>query len=223
MNVHSDHDRVNAAAAAGRPIGQTRVVNETGAGTGTPDEATLSELVGGVVRDLREKLGLSMRDLARRAGISQPFLSQIERGVSAPSMITTYRLASALGVAPGDLLPAPGSDRVAVVRADEGVRLPVADRPDAALGRALHMRPNSPLEVIEYLIEPGQFVGGWFESTGISGVYVVSGQLEVEVVGAGRFRLGPRDFMNFPSTMRDRWHLVDDRPVHVLLVIAQRV
>lgn len=187
-----------------------------------PDETVLSELVGAAVRDLRERAGLSMRDLAKRAGISQPFLSQIERGVSAPSMITTYRLATALGVTPGDLLPAPESDRITVVRADEGILLPVGDHPNAALGRAIHMRPNSPLEVIEYRIEPGQFVGDWFSSTGISGVYIVSGQLEVEILGAGRYRLGPRDFMNFPSTMRDRWHLVDDQPVHVLLMIALR-
>ncbi|MFE3191994.1 helix-turn-helix domain-containing protein [Nocardia sp. NPDC059240] len=185
------------------------------------DESALAALVGGVVRDLREKSGLSMRELARRAGISQPFLSQIERGVSAPSMITTYRLAAALGVTPGDLLPAPDTDRVTVVRADEGPRLPVGDRPDAAVGRALHMRPNSPLEVIEYLVEPGQFIGGWFESTGVTGVYIVTGQLDVELVGVGRIRLGPRDFVDFPATVRDRWHLVDDQPAHVLLVVAR--
>jgi len=190
--------------------------------TAAPDETALSELVGAAVRRLREQAGLSMRDLAGRAGISQPFLSQIERGVSAPSMITTYRLAAALGVTPGDLLPAPETDRITVVRAAEGIMLPVADRPDAALGRALHMRPNSPLEVIEYRIEPGQFVGDWFSSTGISAVYIVSGHLEVEILGAGRYLLGPRDFMNFPSTMRDRWHLVDDQPVHLLLTIALR-
>ncbi|MEV6070405.1 XRE family transcriptional regulator [Nocardia sp. NPDC052001] len=196
-------------------------MNDTSTAPGDPDESSLAELVGGVVRELREKSGLSMRELAKRAGISQPFLSQIERGISAPSMITTYRLAAALEVTPGDLLPSPAPDRVTVVRSDEGLRLPVADRPDAAVGRALHMRPNSPLEVIEYLVEPGQFIGGWFESTGVTGVYVVTGHLDVELVGVGRIRLGPRDFVDFPSTLRDRWHLVDDHPAHVLLVIAQ--
>jgi hypothetical protein len=50
---------------------------------------------------------------------------------------------------------------------------------------------------------------------------VVAGEIEVEIVGAGRFRLGARDFISFPATMRDRWHLIDDEPAHVLLVIAQ--
>ncbi|GAB0107084.1 XRE family transcriptional regulator [Nocardia sp. JMUB6875] len=196
-------------------------MNEHASASGSPEEACLAELIGGVIRDLREKSGLSMRELAKRAGISQPFLSQIERGVSAPSMVTTYRLAAALDVTPGDLLPTPAADKVTIVRADEGVRIPVADRPDAAVGRALHMRPNSPLEVIEYLIEPGQFIGEWFESRGVSGIYVVSGHLDIELVGVGRIRLGPRDFVDYPATLRDRWHLVDDQPAHVLLVIAQ--
>jgi quercetin dioxygenase-like cupin family protein len=75
--------------------------------------------------------------------------------------------------------------------------------------------------VIEYRIEPGQHIAEWFESTGVSSLYVISGALEVEIVGAGRFQLGARDFITFPATMRDRWHLVDDKPAHVLFVIAQ--
>lgn len=188
--------------------------------SGRTEEAGLAKLVGGVVRELREKSQLSMRELAKRAGISQPFLSQIERGVSAPSMITTYRLAAALGVAPGDLLPAPITDQVTLVRADEGVRIPVADRPDAAVGRALHMRPNSPLEVIEYRIEPGQHISEWFESRGVTGVYVISGNLEIELAGLDRIHLGPRDFISHPATLRDRWHLVGNHPAHILLVIS---
>lgn len=218
MNVHLRHGQVNPGSPSASAIGQPTAVPETDV---ADDESSLAALVGGVVRALREQSGLSMRELAKRAGISQPFLSQIERGVSAPSMVTTYRLAGALGVAPGDLLPAPESERVRVVRADEGTLIPVADRPDAAIGRALHLRPNSPLEVIEYRVEPGQHIGEWFESTGVSGLYVVSGELAVEIVGAGRFRLGARDFISFPATMRDRWQLVDDKPAHVLLVIAR--
>ncbi|MFI1912164.1 helix-turn-helix domain-containing protein [Nocardia sp. NPDC020380] len=176
-----------------------------------------------MVRNLREKSQLSMRELAKRGGISQPFLSQIERGVSAPSMITTYRLAAALGVAPGDLLPTPISDQITIVRADEGIRIPVADRPDAAVGRALHLRPNSPLEVIEYHIEPGQHISEWFESQGVTGVYVISGNLEIELPGLDRIRLGPRDFLSHPATLRDRWHLPDNHPTHVLLVLSHSI
>lgn len=185
------------------------------------DEAGLNRLVGATVKALRETAGLSTRALAVRAGVSQPFLSQIERGVSAPSMSTIYRLAEALGVVPGDLLPRPPLDQVTVVRADEGQRLPVANREDAAVGRIMMSRSDRMLEVIEYRIEPGRYVEEWFESRGEMAVYVIDGALEIEFEGSGTWRLGPRDMLHHPGTVRHRWLLVGDSPAYVLLVVGR--
>ncbi|SDE80058.1 helix-turn-helix domain-containing protein [Pseudonocardia oroxyli] len=183
------------------------------------DEAVLHARVGATIRALREKSGLSMRELARRAGVSQPFLSQIERGASAPSMITTYRLAEALGEQPGALLPAPG-EPVTVVRAGEGRAIPVANRPDAATGRALVMQPGTPLEVIEYVVAPGEYLEEWFALPGELAVYVVDGELEVEVEGRAPVVLGPRDLVSHSAALRHRWRVHGDAPVHLLLAIA---
>jgi transcriptional regulator with XRE-family HTH domain len=180
----------------------------------------LNARVGAAVRALREKCGYSTRELARRAGVSQPFLSQIERGVSAPSMVTTYRLAEALGVLPGALLPAPASAQVTVVRSTEGRRIPVANRPDAAMGRALLMQPGNPLEVIEYRVEPGQHLEEWFELAGELAVYLISGLIDVEIEGYGVTRLRPGDLVAHPAHLRHRWLLVDHEPAHVLLTVA---
>ncbi|MFF0488539.1 helix-turn-helix domain-containing protein [Nocardia sp. NPDC004068] len=184
------------------------------------DESRLSRRAGDQLRALRKKRGLSTRELASLAGISQPFLSQLERGISAPSMITVYRLAEALDVLPGALLPPVTDDVVTVVRADEGGRVPVAARADAVVGRTLQMRPDNVLEVIEYVIEPGRYIGEWFQLEGDLGVYVVSGTLLVEVEGAGSFELGPRDFIAHSAAMRHRWFLVGDEPAHVVLSLA---
>jgi len=161
-------------------------------------DADLGSVVGAEIRRLRDAAGLSTRELAAAAGMSQPFLSQIERGASAPSMASVYRLARALGVRPGDLLPAVGADEVDVVRADEGRRIPVAERDDAALGRALLLRESSALEVVEYTFGPDEYIAEWFESPGESGLYLVSGRLEVDVLGAGTYALEPGDFIRFP-------------------------
>ncbi|WP_438453256.1 cupin domain-containing protein [Streptomyces asiaticus] len=109
---------------------------------------------------------------------------------------------------------------VTVVRAHEGGRLPVAARPDAVVGRTLQMRPDNVLEVIEYVIEPGQYIDEWFQLDGDLGVYVVSGTILVEVDGAGSFELGPRDFIAHPAAMRHRWLLVGNEPAHVVLSLA---
>jgi transcriptional regulator with XRE-family HTH domain len=180
----------------------------------------LAERIGAEIRQLRERAGLSMRQLAAEAGISQPFLSQIERGSSAPSMVTTYRLAEALRVLPGALLPAPENTMVTVVRAADGRMLPVANRDDAALGRALIMQSASPLEVIEYLVEPHQHLAEWFQLEAELAVYLISGALDVEVEGVGVWRLGARDLLAHPASLRHRWLLVDDQPAHILLVLA---
>jgi transcriptional regulator with XRE-family HTH domain len=179
-------------------------------------DAALAARIGAAITALRQQANLSMRELARRAGISQPFLSQIERGASTPSVITTYRLAGALGVRPGDLLPGPEPSRVTLVRATEGERLPVAPRPDAAINRAILMRPD--LEISEYVVTPGQYLQEWFDSPGQLAVYLVSGQLDVEVETIGTWRLGQRDLIAHESGLRHRWLLVDDEPAHVLLV-----
>jgi transcriptional regulator with XRE-family HTH domain len=184
------------------------------------DEGTIARLIGAEIRSLREKAGLSTRRLAAIAGVSQPFLSQIERGVSAPSMATTYRLAEALGVLPGALLPVIDDSAVSVVRADEGRMLPVANHANAAQGRALVMQSDKNLEVLEYVIEPGQYIEEWFQLEGEIAIYLVSGLIDIEIEHAGTWRLRPRDLIAHPANLRHRWLLVDDQPAHLLFVIA---
>ncbi|GGF11489.1 XRE family transcriptional regulator [Subtercola lobariae] len=191
--------------------------------TSDPSDSADSALVqrlGAQLKALRERRGLTTRQLAAQAGISQAFLSQLERGLSSPSIVTTYRLADALDVLPGALLPAPAGELVTVVRADEGRMLSVANRPDAVQGRVLSMGSNSALEVIDYVIEPGKYISEWFQTAGDLAVYVISGELDVEVESAGTWRLGPRDLMMHPSSLRHRWMLPGTHPAHVLLTVA---
>ncbi len=183
-------------------------------------DADLGAVVGGEIRRLRDAAGLSTRELAAAAGMSQPFLSQIERGASTPSMASVYRLARALGVRPGDLLPAVEADEVEVVRAGEGRRIPVAEHPSAAVGRALLLRESSTLEVVEYVFGPDEYVAEWFESPGESGIYVIAGRLEVDVLGAGTHALAPGDFIRLPAGARDRWRLIGEEPARVLLAAS---
>ncbi|MGI5213150.1 helix-turn-helix domain-containing protein [Plantactinospora sp. CA-290183] len=54
--------------------------------------------VGGFIRDLRRNAQISLRQLAEQAGVSNPYLSQIERGLRKPSAEVLQQLASALRV-----------------------------------------------------------------------------------------------------------------------------
>src|SRR2546429_8410965 len=54
--------------------------------------------IGGFIRDLRRNARISLRQLATQAGVSNPYLSQIERGLRKPSAEVLQQLASALRV-----------------------------------------------------------------------------------------------------------------------------
>lgn len=81
--------------------------------------------IGDFIRDLRRSAGVSLRQLAERAGVSNPYLSQIERGLRRPSAEVLAQIAHALRVSTpamylraGLLDPREGSGVVAAIAAD---------------------------------------------------------------------------------------------------------
>jgi transcriptional regulator with XRE-family HTH domain len=62
------------------------------------DSDAAGELMGLRIRTLRHQRGLSVNELAARAGVSVGILSQIERGKANPSLKTIERIRSALDV-----------------------------------------------------------------------------------------------------------------------------
>jgi transcriptional regulator with XRE-family HTH domain len=60
--------------------------------------------LGSYIRSQRELANLSLRDLAARTNVSNPYLSQIERGLHAPSVRVLRAIASALNVSAESLL-----------------------------------------------------------------------------------------------------------------------
>ena len=61
------------------------------------DNAALADL-GGFIRDQRRMARLSLRKLSELAGISNPYLSQIERGLRKPSAEILQAIARALRI-----------------------------------------------------------------------------------------------------------------------------
>src|SRR5882724_6674943 len=63
-----------------------------------PSPADLPRDIGEFIRDLRHSARISLRELADRAGVSNPYLSQIERGLRKPSAEVLAQIAGALRV-----------------------------------------------------------------------------------------------------------------------------
>lgn len=188
----------------------------------TPDaSADVSAAVGQAIRRAREAAGLSMRALARSSEMSQPFLSQVEKGATSPSLSSLYRLAHALGLPPSELMPSVVPARgVSVLRRGEGRELPVSDAPGAASGRLLSAGAGHVLEVVEYHVARGSDLGGWFESDGEMTVYVIDGEIEVTLENEGSWRLGAGEAISHPADIRHRWAAVGEGEARVLLSVA---
>jgi transcriptional regulator with XRE-family HTH domain len=60
-------------------------------------------VLGALIRRQRELAELPMRELAKLAGISNPYLSQIERGLRAPSEAVLESIAETLDVSADEL------------------------------------------------------------------------------------------------------------------------
>jgi transcriptional regulator with XRE-family HTH domain len=84
--------------------------------------------IAAALRRERERVGVSIAELARRAGVAKSTLSQLEAGTGNPSIETLWSLGVALGV-PFSLLVEPPAPSVRVIRAGEGPRFG-ADRAD---------------------------------------------------------------------------------------------
>ena len=69
-----------------------------------PDPNKGLKLIGGRVRELREAKGLSISDLAIKAGMKRPNLSRLEHGRHQPSLETLERIAESLGISVAQLV-----------------------------------------------------------------------------------------------------------------------
>ena len=87
------------------------------------NEAEISvDSVTARLASLRTLNGLSLEELAQRAGLTKSYLSKLERGLSQPSIATVLKLAKAFGVSSDKLLSqTPQGDNVVLVRKGERV------------------------------------------------------------------------------------------------------
>lgn len=89
--------------------GVLRAVPDPGR-AGGPDEPLMRDLVGAALRRARLRQGRTLKDVADRAQVSLPYLSEIERGRKEPSSEVLAAVCRALGLHLVDLVGALHSD-----------------------------------------------------------------------------------------------------------------
>ncbi|MBW5482779.1 helix-turn-helix domain-containing protein [Streptomyces bambusae] len=175
--------------------------------------------VGRVIRDCRKQRGVSMAALAARSGLSQPFLSQLERGLATPSLSSIYRIAEALDVTPGTFLRPPGRPGTVSHESD-----PQVIRVDETAGQVAHVLipggRSTVLEAYEHHFEPGLGERGWFEHPGEDFLYVLEGEIVLEVEGEDPLTLRAGQSAHHRGEVPHRCRLSGPSAARTLLVVA---
>jgi transcriptional regulator with XRE-family HTH domain len=191
-------------------------MSESGQAAGSAED--LSGEVGAVIRRHRTDRSMSIVELARRSGVSGPFISQVERGRSSISIPTLYRVAEALGTSPNQLLPDLSSP-VLVTRAGHGPVMSSTSSARSQRPRVLSRHGDGVLlQAFHYRISTDDDVQEWFQHRGEDFVYVISGSIEIEFQGREPTQLTAGDSMHHDGDLPHRWRLVGDDSAEVIIV-----
>jgi transcriptional regulator with XRE-family HTH domain len=174
--------------------------------------------VGERLRDIRRLRHCTLRTVAERAGVSESFLSQVERGRASASIASLRRIAGALGVTVADLFEPGGPPRPKVLRRDE--------RPSLSFGilgtkRLLTPRPLHHLEVFVGELDACGSTGAEPYAHGDSEelLIVLSGTVELEL-GGELHELESGDSIDYRSSTVHRVNNVGDERAEVIWIIS---
>jgi transcriptional regulator with XRE-family HTH domain len=139
-------------------------------------------MIAAAIRRERDRAGISLSELAKRAGLAKSTLSQLESGTGNPSVETLWSLGVALGV-PFSRLVDPPKPAVTVIRAGEGnvIHSEVADYQATLLAAC---PPGVRRDLYTVRAEPGSVRHSEPHNPGT---------IEHFWLGTGRVRIGPTD------------------------------
>jgi transcriptional regulator with XRE-family HTH domain len=182
--------------------------------------ATIAEdtEVGSRLREVRRSQHRTLRDVADAAGISESFLSQVERAKVSASVATLRRIAVVLGVTVGDLFQEATSRQPTVLRAENRPTLTFG-----VFGRKyhLHTAPDRSFDSLLGEFDPGGSTGDEPYSHGDSEEFmlIVEGAAQFQL-GDETIALGPNDSMVYRSSIPHRLVADPDLGARVLWITS---
>ncbi|MDY4376801.1 XRE family transcriptional regulator [Pectobacterium brasiliense] len=132
------------------------------------------------IRRERERLNLSVTELAKRAGLAKSTLSQLETGIGNPSLETLWALAMALDVQVSQLIGQP-RQHVQVIRANEGAAT-YSEQANYAATLLAACPAGAQRDIYRLKVQPGE--------ARVSQPHR-PGTIEHVILSSGRARIGP--------------------------------
>ena len=181
-----------------------------------------SAALGRSLRARRTAMGLTLAQVAERSGLSSPFISQLERGHTRPSMRSLQQLAAALETTPIDLFdhgidgPRDEQRRIDHFRAAERRAFAQSDtEPD------VHVLPvtrgSGQFQAFDWIDGPHDWEGP-FVHRNDEVMYVLEGAVEVDLDGTVHV-VETGDSISYRGGVQHRWRATTARS-RVLVIIA---
>jgi len=186
--------------------------------TPSPEPAATA---GPRIRALRDAMGLSLRDLAERSGVSAPMLSQVERGETSPTLAVAVKIAAGLELTLSQLLRLDEGQHVAVSRAGGRRR---SERGGHRFEELTPPLPGQRADVSLHTLEPGATTGGpqdppIHEPGSRETAVVLAGTLAL-IVDGSRHDLQEGDSVTFDADLPHHFENDGDEPTRFVAVIA---
>src|ERR1700719_2809840 len=173
------------------------------------------ELIAASLRRERRRTGLSLTEVAGRAGIAKSTLSQLESGTGNPSLETLWAICVALD-APFSRLLDPPRPQVQVIRADEGPTVAAASADYQATLLAA-CPPGARRDVYRIAAEPGQVRASDPHMPGVVEHVVLSAGRALIGVTGEPVELGPGDYICYPGDVPHVFEALEPGTLAVLI------
>jgi transcriptional regulator with XRE-family HTH domain len=199
----------------------------------TADRRSESSTVGSRLREERERQGISLRELARRAGVSPSLVSQIELDRVNPSVSTLYTLVTELGMTMSEVFSGDAQEPAPPVTRTGGESDGIVTTPDmrSVINLASGVRwerltprsdPNTEFLYVVYAVGGESCPADALVTHGGREYgYVTSGTLGVQV-GFDEYELGPASSIAFESSLPHRLWAIGDEPAQAVWVVIGR-
>ncbi|CAN5376884.1 XRE family transcriptional regulator [soil metagenome] len=193
-------------------------------GIGEANGKLLEQSIGREVRRFREKLGLTLSELAKAAGMSAGMLSKIENGATSPSLSSLQQLSRGLQVPVTALFRGFEEIRDAsFVKAGQGLSIERRGTRAGHQYQLLGHSPHGPVMVEPYLItltaESDVFPA--FQHAGLEFLYMLEGEV-VYRHGDKTYTMLPGDALFFDADSPHGPEELKKLPIRFLSVICYR-